>query len=221
MGFNCGIIGEAGLQFFGKMTASISHEIRNVLAVLNENAGLLEDLVLMAEKGAPIDRERLKTLARSMGKQIHRADGIVENMNRFAHGVDESAKRIDLHESVALLVALSGRLADMRGIKLAPVYTKEQILITTNLFFLENLLWCFLDFAMEAAGKGKALGIVSERDERGARLRFTGLEHLAERDTDAFPSEREKAMLEALEAGFSFDPKAGEIVITLPEKICR
>ena len=28
------ITGEAGLQFFGKMIASISHEIKNVLAVM-------------------------------------------------------------------------------------------------------------------------------------------------------------------------------------------
>ena len=32
-----------GLQFFGKMTASISHEIKNVMAIINESAGLLDD----------------------------------------------------------------------------------------------------------------------------------------------------------------------------------
>ena len=31
------IIGGEGLQFFGKMSASISHEIKNVLAIINEN----------------------------------------------------------------------------------------------------------------------------------------------------------------------------------------
>jgi len=51
---------ETGLQFFGKMTASISHEIKNVLAIINENAGLLEDLALMADGGAEIEPQRLK-----------------------------------------------------------------------------------------------------------------------------------------------------------------
>ena len=36
-------IGGSGLQFFGKVSASISHELKNVLAIINENAGLLED----------------------------------------------------------------------------------------------------------------------------------------------------------------------------------
>jgi hypothetical protein len=37
-------LGRQGLQFFGKISASVSHEIKNVLAVIGENAGLLEDL---------------------------------------------------------------------------------------------------------------------------------------------------------------------------------
>ncbi len=48
-------IGECGLQCFGSISASISHELKNALAIINENAGLLEDLSFMAEKGLPLD----------------------------------------------------------------------------------------------------------------------------------------------------------------------
>lgn len=214
----CDILGETGLQFFGRITASISHEIRNVLAVLNENAGLLEDIVLMAEKGVPMDPQRLKNLAGSMGKQILRANGIVGNMNRFAHAVDEKAKEVDLNETLSLVVALTQRFADMRGVTLEPLYGDSQMLLRSNPFLLENLLWCFLDFAMEATGKGKGLKIVTEEDDKALRIRFTGLERLAERDTASFPSEREMALLEALEADFSLDTGASQVVMTLPKR---
>jgi len=214
----CGILGETGLQFFGRITASISHEIRNVLAVLNENAGLLEDVVLMAEKGIPMNPERLKNLAGSMGKQILRANGIVENMNRFAHAVDEMTKVIDLNEILALLVALTQRFADMRGVTLEPVYGDSQILLRSNPFLLENLLWHFLDFAMEATRKGEGLKIVTEEDDKIIRIRFKGLERLAEMDTTLFPSERETALLEALEADFSLYPGTSQVVMTLPKR---
>ena len=49
MGAKLETAAETGLQFFGKMTASISHEIKNVLAIINENAGLLEDLALLSD----------------------------------------------------------------------------------------------------------------------------------------------------------------------------
>jgi len=43
------------LRFFGKIVASISHEIKNVMAIINEKAGLIKDLTLMAEKGVESD----------------------------------------------------------------------------------------------------------------------------------------------------------------------
>jgi C4-dicarboxylate-specific signal transduction histidine kinase len=103
------LIGRTGLAFFGKMTASISHEIKNVLAIINENAGLLEDITLMAERGIPINLDRLKTQAERIKNQIRRADVIVKNMNRFAHSVDESLMSVDLAELLEFLAALSRR----------------------------------------------------------------------------------------------------------------
>ena len=89
------IISETGLQFFGKVSASISHEIKNVLAIMNENAGLLEDYTRMLENGKPINTERFKTLAGKVLKQIQRADGIVKRLNRFAHSVENFAISVD------------------------------------------------------------------------------------------------------------------------------
>jgi len=44
---------ETALRFFGNISTSISHEIKNVLAIINENAGLLEDYNLHGRKGNP------------------------------------------------------------------------------------------------------------------------------------------------------------------------
>ena len=60
MGAKLKTVAETGLQFFGEITASNSHEIKNILAIINENAGLLEDLALMYDRGAQIEPQRLK-----------------------------------------------------------------------------------------------------------------------------------------------------------------
>jgi len=218
MDTKCGILGQTGLQFFGRITASISHEIKNVLAVLNENAGLLQDVVLMAEKGIPLNPERLKGVAGTMGKQIQRADGIVENMNRFAHAVDENTKEIDIHETLSLLLGLTRRFADMRGVTLSPAYGNSGKFLTSNPFFLENLLWCFLDFAMGATGEDRELTIATEENEHAIRICFEGLKGLAEKDAGAFPSERESALMKALDADFTMEPVRSRIVVALPKK---
>ena len=113
------ILGQEGFQFFGKMSASISHEIKNTLAIINENAGLLEDFTIMAEKGLPLNPERLKGLAGKIGVQIRRADRIIKNLNRFAHSADEWVKAVDLFETLELVTALSERFAARRSLTLA------------------------------------------------------------------------------------------------------
>jgi len=213
------LIGRTGFIFFGKMSASISHEIKNVLAIINENAGLLEDFTVMAEKGMPLDPEKVKTQAGRIKKQIRRADGIVKNMNKFAHSADESLMSVDLAELLELLAALSGRFAYTRGVKLEPASMGSSATITTNPFLLENLVWLCLDFAMDMAGRGKTVRLIAEKTENGGRIRFTQLEALGEPPADKFPGEVEKALLVALKAQITKDVEAGEIVLSISKNI--
>jgi hypothetical protein len=216
MSWNWEVISETGLQFFGKMSASISHEIKNVMAIINENAGLLEDLTVMAEKGVPIDPQRLRTQADRIMKQIRRGDEIVKGMNRFAHSVDERLRQTDLNDTLALVCTLSGRFASMRGVRLELEPSASQIPIVTNPFFLENLLWLCLDFAMGCAGAGKTVLLKAEKIEGGAKIGFLKLLDLAKSETGPFPGERETALLQALKAELFVHKEIGELVLTLP-----
>mgnify|MGYP000141500797 FL=1 len=218
MSWNWELLGETGLQFFGKMSASISHEIKNVMAIINENAGLLEDLTVMAEKGLPIDPERLKTQASRIMKQIRRGDDILRGMNRFAHSVDDPLRQADLNDTLGLMAALSGRFASMRGVTLELEPSSAQVSMITNPFFLQNLIWLCLDFAMGCSGPGKTVALKAERMENGARIRFSKLQELATGNTGSFPEERVKALLQALNADLLMDREHGELHITFSSR---
>ena len=208
-------IGEAGLKFFGKMTASISHEIKNALAIINENAGLLEDIALMADRGREIEPERLKTVSRAVIKQIRRADIIIKNMNRFAHSADETTTTVDLRDSLLLVVALSERLASMRSVTLAPKLPETPLNIRTVPFLLMNLIWLCLDFAITAAGDDKIVELAILKTENGAQIQFRRLTGLTEAPLDAFPAERERNLINVLRAELAVDGKNNELVINL------
>lgn len=215
------LIGEAGLQFFGKMTASISHEIKNALAIINENAGLLEDFALMAGEGKPVNPERLQNLAMAVTKQIRRADGIIKNLNRFAHSVDEPVAQVNLSDLVKLLAFLCERPATMRGVSLEPNSGSRPVLITTNPFFLMALIWLCLEFVIDSGEGRRRVGLIAEEAEKGARIRITNLEGLRDAQRHAFPSAGVKALVSTLKAGLSTDPGTSEFVITLPEYLER
>jgi nitrogen fixation/metabolism regulation signal transduction histidine kinase len=208
-------IGEGGLQFYGKMTASITHEIKNVLAIINENIGLLEDLTLMADRGVDLDAERLKRLSRVVMKQVNRADDIAKNMNRFAHSTDVSLKTVDLNNTLDLVVALANRFASMRGVTLELKLHPEPIDIKTFPFFLMNLLWLCLDFAMSAVGDGKVVELVAEKQGSGAKVLYRRIEGLTQSDVNTFPAEPEQRLLELLRAELVVNVVHKEIVVRL------
>lgn len=219
MSSNGEIVGEAGLQFFGKMSASFSHEIKNSLAIIHESAGLLGDYTIMAEKGMPLDPERLRSLSAKIRDQILKADGMVKNMNRLAHSVDESMRCIDMGEIVEFVAELSRKFAFIRGVTLIPHHSPGPVMITTNPFLLENLLWLCLEVAMDAAGNGKTVTLMGEETEKGARICLTGLEGFKETPLNGFPAEREKALLSELKAELTIDVDAGELIVTLNRSI--
>ena len=211
-------IAESGLQFFGKITASISHEINNVLAIINENAGLLEDISLMSERGAEIDPERLKRLSQAVTKQVRRANTIIKNMNRFAHSTDEPLKSVDLIDTLELMIVLSTRLASMRSITLELKVQENPVKIRTAPFLLMNFIWLCLDFAMDAAGDDKIVELYTKKTETGAHFQFRRLERLATAPLDKFPSELEKNLLNILGADLVIDAENNEFIIKLTER---
>jgi C4-dicarboxylate-specific signal transduction histidine kinase len=221
MGAKLETVAETGLQFFGKMTASISHEIKNVLAIINENAGLLEDLALLSDRGAAIEPQRLKNMSRTVMKQVSRADAIMKNMNRLAHSVDESIKTIDLNDILELLVALSHRFAAMRDVTVDPKLGESPIMVRTSPFLLMNLLWLCLDFAMDAAGEDEIVELVTQKTEAGIQVFFKRLGGLAEAPLKPFPAEPEKRLLDLLRAELEVSAENQEIVIRLAGDIDR
>ncbi len=61
------------IGFMGKVAASLSHEIKNTLAVINESAGLMGDLL---RKDAPEDwpsYSRFNDLLASIEEQVQRS----------------------------------------------------------------------------------------------------------------------------------------------------
>ena len=210
---------ETGLQFFGRLAASISHELKNVLAIINENAGLLEDFAFLAEKGKPIDPERLKLMAAAVQKQIGRADHILKNMNRFAHSTDERVAAVDLGQLLELVISLTERFAARQRVNVALKLPPDSPTITTVPFYLINLICLCLDFSMSAAGDGKRLELTIANTADAVFIHFSRLTGLTPEMLEAFPSESEKNLLAILAADLTGQPDSKKITLRLPNTL--
>lgn len=207
---------DTGLTFYSRVSASISHELKNALAVINESAGFLEDVTLMAQKGVPLDPSRLGALAGTILKQVQRANTIVKNMNRLAHSLDEKQAVVDLSSLLELMLHVSERTAVTRGVKITGTFPESPVSLTTCPFYLETMIWLLLELAMNMCGQTKAVNVSTAGSGSGAQLEFTGLTALTGPGANDFFAGRTAPLLEALGAGLEVIEGEGRLVVSLP-----
>jgi signal transduction histidine kinase len=179
------------LIFFGKVNASISHELKNNMAIISEAAGLLQDLTEMAMKGQKIKLEMLKTCSEDIIEEIQRGFAIIRQMNAFSHSVDDPVKKVNLSDVINLMVALSKFLSFASKIRFDPT-PEDASVVLTRPFRLQNLVYQALVFAFESAGPDSQIVVELQPQPSGsAHISFSGL---GSSDSRSFASDKTKTL---------------------------
>ncbi len=112
--------------FMGAVTASITHELQNVLAIIQQSAGLMGDILDLSRKESLKSlglrkgfqyHDKFKTLIAAIGEQVERGTGLSEGLNRLAHVPDDHSGRSDLARAARLLFSLIGRIARKKRVE--------------------------------------------------------------------------------------------------------
>lgn len=133
--------------FMGKITAGMTHELRNVLAIIKESAGLMEDLIRLG-KGDPAKYQEKFT--RHLGKiltQVDRGTSLAGSLNKFAHTPDSRKAEIDMVELLNHMATLSRRPAQMKLVSLevlpatpSPVVVNDPLALHLTVFTAMDVL---------------------------------------------------------------------------------
>jgi C4-dicarboxylate-specific signal transduction histidine kinase len=159
------------IGFMGKVTASLSHEIKNTLAIINESVGLMGDLL---RKDAPDDwppYSRLTNLMGSIEEQVQRSAAIVKRLNQFAHSMDKSLAELDLNETVRQTVILAQRFATLRRVNLETQLESKPLHLLSDPFRLLYVIFGFIERAINCSPKEAEVTVKTERS--GAMFQVT------------------------------------------------
>jgi len=107
------------VAFFGRITAAFTHDMRNVLAIIKESAGLMEDLLALSQNAAFPQKDRFARSLATIEAQAKRGIELSGRLNRFAHSTDEAVATFDLNEILEQVVFLSGRFARLKEVTLS------------------------------------------------------------------------------------------------------
>ncbi|HDS01199.1 MAG TPA: HAMP domain-containing histidine kinase [candidate division Zixibacteria bacterium] len=154
------------LAFFGSITASVTHEIMNVIAIINELTGLLDDMRYSADQGQVIESERLESLHERFSKQVSRGEKIIKRLNKFAHSADYDLIEFDLNETFRNLIGLMQRLADMKRINLSFEPSPAELRCTASPFELQHLIFRCGRMLLNSGEEGAtvSLGVQKQAD---------------------------------------------------------
>lgn len=105
--------------FYGAVTAMAMHEMQNVLAVIQQSAGLMADYLEMSRRESIktlgfrkgfSHHDKFKELIGSIDEAVGRGTDLADSMGRLAHAPDNPAPRCDVAELAEFLFGLLGRM---------------------------------------------------------------------------------------------------------------
>lgn len=160
--------------FLAAMTASATHEVRNVLAIIKESAGLIEDLVLVFGKRGKLDQEKVHRAVDRIEVQVKRGADLLTNLNRLSHTLDEDLATIQLDQEVEQIVFLSQRFARKKGHRVDVGENPGGCTVRVNPLRLNMVLFSAMECCLEELPDGSAVTVTTRNEDAGAVVEFLG-----------------------------------------------
>lgn len=129
------------IQFIGKITAGVTHEINNALASIKEISGLLEDLISLTSDESFPNIEKFINVLPKIQEQVKRGVTLTTRLNKFSHLTDKPKAEVELNEFLELLIFLTERFARIRNIELSFVASDKLIQVSTMPVLLQMAVY--------------------------------------------------------------------------------
>jgi C4-dicarboxylate-specific signal transduction histidine kinase len=163
--------------FMGKITAGMTHEIRNVLAIIKESAGLMEDILLLG-KGDPAQQaDRFKRMISKILAQVDRGTTLAAGLNQFAHCPDSRQEMIDMNDLLEHLTLLARRFAGNRLVSLETVRSDKAQVVAGDPLKLQMAVFAAVEAILPLAPAVKTIVLQpkAERDRVWIDVSLEGL----------------------------------------------
>ena len=164
----------AKLASVGELAAGIAHEINNPLASINEEAGLMKDLMDPAF-GTPVEPHELVHYLDSIQESVFRCRDITRKLLGFVRKTDIELKEQDIHKLIDEVVdGLLGHEMVVSNIEVTRDYGEDVPKLVTDGNQLEQVLLNILNNALDAMEDepGK-IAIVTRRTDDKVRINLS------------------------------------------------
>jgi len=136
------------LAAIGRMAASVAHEINNPLAIIGENAGLLQDMSTYSEDYP--QKEKTLTLIRTIQRSVQRCSDVTHRLLGFAKRMEVRKEPISLDKLLEEVVSFQKTEAELRRIHIESVFPDAAPSIESDRGQLQQVFLNILSNALAA-----------------------------------------------------------------------
>lgn len=152
----------------GHMSESMVHEINNPLEIINQNAGLLKDILNMSGENVgtihemPL-REKIMTLTNGILEGVSRSRHVMERFLRFAQNIDNEKLDVDINVELDEIIGLCREEALYQDIRIELNKGRNIPHITKGSGLIQHIFFNILSFIINDVRKDTSIIISSEQ----------------------------------------------------------
>ena len=147
------------LASIGRLAAGVAHEVNNPLAIINEKAGLMKDMVEY-RRDFP-DKEKFLPLTESILQSVERCRTITHRLLGFARRMEVKIEDLDLNALLREVLDFLGKEAVYRNIEVELQLGESLPHIRSDRGQLQQVFLNIVNNAFEAVGNGGTVSLTS------------------------------------------------------------
>ena len=161
------------IALIGKIAAGMTHEMKNVLAIIKESQGLMQDILGLSKDMAIPHEDKFISALEKIQKHVGRGVDMMTQFNRFAHMMDEEHAPLEANEAVELVVFLYQRFARQKQVALTAETPDGTPCLVTNPIQLLLALCTCLDHCLEHAAAEESITLLPGQKDREVSFQFS------------------------------------------------
>jgi len=154
------------LEFFGRILAGFTHDLKNHLAIIKESNGLISDLVDMGRITDEALALKLQKITTSIQGRVGQATDMANNLNGFAHRLDTPCSTFQVNDLLAEELTFLRRFSRLREIELKIELREGIPAIHNNPSMVQYVLFKVYTMALKKL-KNRSLLEIASSEEKG------------------------------------------------------
>jgi two-component system NtrC family sensor kinase len=150
------------LASIGRLAAGVAHEINNPLAIINEKAGLVLDLVTVGPESE--HQQRLVAAVDSILRSVGRCKKVTHRLLGFARHMDVHNEPIDLENLLKEVLGFLEKEAEYRNLVVGFQVEEDLPMVNSDRGQLQQVFLNILNNAFAAVSEGGEIGIEIGRE---------------------------------------------------------